>query len=596
MSAETEATPQSVEEVRKALKAQIEWYFSPTNLSHDRFLVAKMDSRGFVAIQVISQFPAVQRLSTDKALILDVLKESAFLSVDEAADTVGPRKKERTTLILRSIPSALPVEEVKAFFSLPGCPAPQSLKPEYGDTWFVTFASEAEVEKADEIVRTSATYNGKKVRCHIKNETVSINAFIGGYAPQYSGWTPQQQYGYGHYGGGGYYGQQRGYGRGGHRGMGGNRRGGRRSPDSRMGGQKAHTHTRGDKSRGNHKNKKAEVKKTITIPTENDFPPLESPARKIPEQSSLYEREKLTQIIKSMIDAGATDRPQGMKTNSMFVRQTQLNTVQIGEPFPVIYPASPSPELAAQPHSSAEVMPFLDLDFLPTLDQPNQVNQLKVATAMAQAQGIEVTEPARDNTRRRRTSDAPRPTPAASSDNADSEFKTVNHGRKKGGHGHGDRNSSSGHGGRNGGHGRERGDGGHGHGQRARANSSRNNKPSQASGPKKPTLADIIKATPKVDEKKAVAAPATDAKATAKAAEKKKSGGHGGGRPPKAATKSAEEKQAAPAKVSPAVEAKASAAAPTTTAPGKPSFAELLKAKNKPAEPATPVAAAPAAQ
>ena len=73
-------------------------------------------------------------------------------------------KMQRDTLILRDIPTSTPVEEVETIFNHPvrvlswsfqcmgfaltpwrtqGCAKVLSIRPDYGDTWFVTFEDEA---------------------------------------------------------------------------------------------------------------------------------------------------------------------------------------------------------------------------------------------------------------------------------------------------------------------------------------------------------------------------------------------------------------------------------------------------------------------
>jgi hypothetical protein len=46
-----------------AIRKQVEFYFSPSNLSMDKFLVSQMDPQMFVPLQVIASFKKVQVLT-----------------------------------------------------------------------------------------------------------------------------------------------------------------------------------------------------------------------------------------------------------------------------------------------------------------------------------------------------------------------------------------------------------------------------------------------------------------------------------------------------------------------------------------------------
>ena len=81
------------------------------------------------------QFPKVQSLTTDQRLIVESLKDSKLVTIGD--DGIRPNiKVERTTIVLREIPSDTPVEVLKAeLFSWEGCPAIQSIRSDVGDTW-----------------------------------------------------------------------------------------------------------------------------------------------------------------------------------------------------------------------------------------------------------------------------------------------------------------------------------------------------------------------------------------------------------------------------------------------------------------------------
>jgi hypothetical protein len=61
------------ETLTQAIRKQVEFYFSPSNLSVDKFLVSQMDPQMFVPIQVIANFKKVQYLTKVRIILLLLL-------------------------------------------------------------------------------------------------------------------------------------------------------------------------------------------------------------------------------------------------------------------------------------------------------------------------------------------------------------------------------------------------------------------------------------------------------------------------------------------------------------------------------------------
>ncbi|OWM74962.1 la-related protein 1C-like [Punica granatum] len=66
-----------------SLVRQIEYYFSDDNLAKDEFLKSNMDSEGWVPISLIAGFPRVKTMTTDAQLILNCLKASTLVEVQD---------------------------------------------------------------------------------------------------------------------------------------------------------------------------------------------------------------------------------------------------------------------------------------------------------------------------------------------------------------------------------------------------------------------------------------------------------------------------------------------------------------------------------
>lgn len=97
--------------LKSAIKRQAEYYFSKQNLSSDTYLLSLMDSEFFVPINVIANFGKLKALTTDLGLIVEALKQSEEVVLDESASKVRPKlQQKRSTLILRDIPKETPIE------------------------------------------------------------------------------------------------------------------------------------------------------------------------------------------------------------------------------------------------------------------------------------------------------------------------------------------------------------------------------------------------------------------------------------------------------------------------------------------------------
>ncbi|ULU11713.1 hypothetical protein L3Y34_015251 [Caenorhabditis briggsae] len=136
--------PQTHEDLRLQLKNQLEYYFSRENLISDRYLKCQMDSEHFVPIAVVAGFPKIRRLTDDVDLIVEALKESMIVELDENCEKVRPISK-RTTLIIREIPEDR--REVVVDLLRNG---PQFSELKYGlnDSWYVTFDNELDTQIA----------------------------------------------------------------------------------------------------------------------------------------------------------------------------------------------------------------------------------------------------------------------------------------------------------------------------------------------------------------------------------------------------------------------------------------------------------------
>ncbi|XP_056129885.1 la-related protein 4 [Lampris incognitus] len=190
--------PLSEESLRESLKTQLEFYFSRENLSKDLYLMSQMDSDHFVPIWTIACMEDVKVLTTDMGLILDILRASPMVEVDEMGERVRPNHK-RCIIILREVPETTPVEEVEALFKSEACPKVISVEFAHNSSWYITFQSDTDAQQAYRYLREEVkTFQGKPIMARIKaiNTFFAKNSFRSMDSSMYNQHSQrQQQYG-----------------------------------------------------------------------------------------------------------------------------------------------------------------------------------------------------------------------------------------------------------------------------------------------------------------------------------------------------------------------------------------------------------------
>ncbi|KTG32387.1 hypothetical protein cypCar_00027400, partial [Cyprinus carpio] len=158
-----EEQPVSEETLRESLKKELEFCFSRENLSKDLYLISQMDSDQFVPIWTIASMEGIKVLTTDTDLILEVLRSSPMVQVDEKGEKVRPNHK-RCIIILREVPETTPVEEVEALFKNDNCPKVISVEFAHNNNWYITFQSDTDAQQAYKYLREEVkTFQGKPI-------------------------------------------------------------------------------------------------------------------------------------------------------------------------------------------------------------------------------------------------------------------------------------------------------------------------------------------------------------------------------------------------------------------------------------------------
>ncbi|XP_063239658.1 la-related protein 4-like isoform X2 [Bacillus rossius redtenbacheri] len=157
-----------LDQLKQMLSSQLEYYFSRENLANDAYLLSQMDNDQYVPIWTVANFNQVKKLTKDIKLITEVLRESPNVQVDEDGQKVRPNHK-RCIVILREIPDNTPIEEVKALFSGEGCPKLISCEFAHNNSWYVTFESDEDAQRAYRFLREEVReFQGKPIMARIK--------------------------------------------------------------------------------------------------------------------------------------------------------------------------------------------------------------------------------------------------------------------------------------------------------------------------------------------------------------------------------------------------------------------------------------------
>ncbi|XP_069700264.1 la-related protein 4 isoform X2 [Periplaneta americana] len=157
-----------LDQLKQMLSSQLEYYFSRENLANDAYLLSQMDNDQYVPIWTVANFNQVKKLTKDIKLITEVLRESPNVQVDEEGQKVRPNHK-RCIVILREIPDNTPLEEVKALFSGEGCPRLISCEFAHNNSWYVTFESDEDAQRAYRFLREEVReFQGKPIMARIK--------------------------------------------------------------------------------------------------------------------------------------------------------------------------------------------------------------------------------------------------------------------------------------------------------------------------------------------------------------------------------------------------------------------------------------------
>lgn len=362
------------ESLENALRQQLEYYFSKQNLATDTYLRSQMNGQQYVGINVIAGFRRIKQLTEDQELLLKILKQCRSVVVDETETMVKPTvRSERTTLILREIPSSTPLDEIKSLFD-DNCGKILNIRPDIDDTWFVSFENEEDCINTHLLLQEK-TFQGKPIACRVKSETL-VRSYFYSAQPVISSYQPDQQsfipnggrYRYNNYGN-----QHSGvqYNQGFNQNAPPNNQQGAPVGGSRGRGKRSLRGGRGQS--GNRQSSGGANRTPHTGPVETPispehFPSLPSTKKKTTAGYSQpflkYNRETFASIIDKLV-ASEIPKPAGipeLSADCAIVRSTPLKQHNLLQPFPVMFPASPTPLHAAQSPSQFGLPPFLDLN------------------------------------------------------------------------------------------------------------------------------------------------------------------------------------------------------------------------------------------
>ncbi|XP_063852416.1 uncharacterized protein LOC135095496 isoform X2 [Scylla paramamosain] len=165
--------PLSREQIKHLVAQQVEYFFSRENLSSDPYLISQMDSDQYVPVYILANCTQFKNITKDHSIIVEALKESPFVQLDEERNRVRPNYK-RCIVILREIAESTPVEEIESVFKSEECPKVVSCEFVHNSSWYVTFESDEDAQKAYWYLRgVVKTFKDKPILARIKTKPIS---------------------------------------------------------------------------------------------------------------------------------------------------------------------------------------------------------------------------------------------------------------------------------------------------------------------------------------------------------------------------------------------------------------------------------------
>ncbi|XP_042232347.1 la-related protein 4-like isoform X2 [Homarus americanus] len=164
---------QTRDQIKQEVAQQVEYFFSRENLSNDPYLISQMDSDQYVPVFILANCSQFKNITKDHSIIVEALKESPFVQLDEENNRVRPNYK-RCIVILREIPESTPVDEIESMFKSEECPKVVSCEFVHNSSWYVTFESDEDAQKAYWYLRgVVKTFKDKPILARIKTKPIS---------------------------------------------------------------------------------------------------------------------------------------------------------------------------------------------------------------------------------------------------------------------------------------------------------------------------------------------------------------------------------------------------------------------------------------
>ncbi|GMH69194.1 hypothetical protein TrRE_jg11649, partial [Triparma retinervis] len=159
--------------IQASVKAQVEYYFSPSNLSRDAYLRSQLmpgaSGSPCISTAIIANFPKVKSLTLDHKLILRSLESSEVVTASKDGKWLTP-----TYIPPPASPGSLPPSPSHGLPPTPtgGATQPNDARPDVGNTWYVVFENEQDAVDAVFECR-SKTIDGQPVRARVKSEVTA---------------------------------------------------------------------------------------------------------------------------------------------------------------------------------------------------------------------------------------------------------------------------------------------------------------------------------------------------------------------------------------------------------------------------------------
>ena len=185
-----------VVQIRSSLHEFFVKVFAKGFLENDEYFRAHVTAAKGIPLEAFIQAPQIQEITNEIDLIRHTILVSKVIYIHEDDTVRAIVKPEQNILILRDIPSSTPSDDIIDIFTRAGMAVtvtaealtayiPIGVRAEIGDTWFITFASDANARAALKAIQ-HVRFGNRRLSARLKTTTAVKPIYTGSRSQQSS--------------------------------------------------------------------------------------------------------------------------------------------------------------------------------------------------------------------------------------------------------------------------------------------------------------------------------------------------------------------------------------------------------------------------